>query len=129
MKKAEADLFTEGFDIIGVIRALDYSPKENNSDYTLDVYIDQDRHPHVILDSKNLDVNQLNNLYSYIFGTGAMCMNRSRSYRKVLESFPEKTSFITVASVIQHFYFGPSDMKLMSVMTAWTDGMYNYPKQ
>lgn len=55
--------------------------------------------------------------------TGTICGNRSKAYRERIKEFGEGVSFITIASAYQFLFFGPSDMKLMSAVTAWLDGM------
>jgi hypothetical protein len=122
MTNTQAAKSIETFNVTEVINLMGYIPNFDFN-YELDVYVDQDRHSHIVLKSKYYSASQLNDVYSSLFGTGTMCMKRSRSYRAILAAYPEGTSHMTIASIIQYLFYAPKDMKLMATLTAWIDGM------
>lgn len=108
-------------DFKAVIKKLGWTPIDE--EYKQTTYVDQDGHAHVVLDSKKLDIKQLDRLYNNTFSSGNMCGVRSESYRKKLknENWGEGVDIMTIASILQFLCFGLNDMGLMSKVTMWLD--------
>jgi len=64
-------------------------------------------------------------LRSFLFDKGKVAEKRFNAYKKMRAEMkiPEEITYITLASVIQHKYSGPSEIKIMSRVTAWVDGV------
>lgn len=119
----EETMVAKTYDIKSVIKKLGIIPMEETYDVRL--FMDQDRHPHIILSDKvHTDEAQLHRLYRSLYGTGTMCVKRAKSTEEQLKDYPGGVDAITIASIFQSECYGPDDMMLMSLVTAWTDGMY-----
>ena len=97
-----------------------------NEDVVSGKYHDQDGRDHLILISKWYDKEQLNEVYNTTFLTGDICWTRSELLKeKNLSNVKDDDGKqllvdpITVASMIQSLSWGPSDMRLMSMLLSW----------
>lgn len=109
---------------VEVAGALGYWISESIKNVDAREYRDQDSHKHWVVDSEKVTDETLDAIYTSVFLTGDICGNRSRRYRELLKN-PKLhgATFLTVTSVIKHLSFGCDDLKLLSKVLAWIDGV------